>query len=155
MIPIFHRVMCLDERIGRWDRSREFVKLTWTPRDDFPSAHRPIRERKEVRDRKRCEAAFHRQEDSTPSARALSRIDVIANETGVTAPLDVSGVAADGLNEDTGVPARVAGVLRLCAMWLLTRWPAARALQRLNSPASTPAATIRASFRAFSPGVVA
>ena len=34
------------------------------------------------------------------------------------------------------------------------RWPAARALMRESSPAMTAAAMIRASWRAFSPGVV-
>lgn len=43
---------------------------------------------------------------------------------------------------------------RLCAIWACTRWPAARAEQRDNSPASTAAAIMRDNWRAFSPGVV-
>ena len=40
----------------------------------------------------------------------------------------------------------------LWVMWLLTRWPAARAAMRDSSPASTEAQSTRASRRAFSPG---
>lgn len=75
---------------------------------------------------------------------SLILILVIAKLTGVWAP--VAGGA--------GVLDLVAGALRLCAIWLLTKWPAARALQRDNSPARTAAATIRASLRALSPGLV-
>ncbi len=55
---------------------------------------------------------------------------------------------------DTGVVALVGTALLLCAIWAFTKWPAARALQRLSSPARTPAAMIRANCRALSPGVV-
>ena len=60
------------------------------------------------------------------SGLALSVIEVIANETGVAAPLGVAEQDPDNdvgapLDDDTGVPARVPGLLRLCAMWLLTR----------------------------------
>ena len=55
---------------------------------------------------------------------------------------------------ETGVVLLVGTWLRLCAMCALTRCPAAKALQRLSSPASTAAPMIRASFRAFSPGLV-
>lgn len=40
----------------------------------------------------------------------------------------------------------------LCVMWLLTRWPAARAAISESSPASTVAHTTLASCRALSPG---
>lgn len=40
----------------------------------------------------------------------------------------------------------------LCIMWLLTKWPAARAAIRESSPARTVAHTTLASCRAFSPG---
>jgi hypothetical protein len=53
-----------------------------------------------------------------------------------------------------GVVARLGAALRLCAMCARTRWPAARALQRLSSPARTAAATMRDSMRALSPGLV-
>ena len=53
---------------------------------------------------------------------------------------------------DTGVVDLVGTWLLLCAICAWTRWPAARALQRLSSPARTLAATILASRRAFSPG---
>lgn len=46
------------------------------------------------------------------------------------------------------------GVYLLCVMWLLTSCPAASALIRDSSPARTVAQTIRASWRAFSPGHV-
>ena len=90
-------------------------------------------------------------------------------------PLDVGGFDAPGLRSlvvidntsaacallgaaltatDTGVVGLVGAWLLLCAMCALTRWPAARALQRLSSPARTLAATILASRRAFSPGWV-
>jgi len=65
-----------------------------------------------------------------------------AEVTGVCAPLGA------------GVLTLVAGALLLCCMCALTRWPAARALHRDNSPASTPAATMRANLRALSPGFV-
>ncbi len=55
---------------------------------------------------------------------------------------------------ETGVLDLVGTLLRLCAICALTRCPAARALQRLSSPASTLAATIRANCRALSPGWV-
>lgn len=55
---------------------------------------------------------------------------------------------------DTGVLDLVGTALRLCAMCACTRCPAASALQRLSSPASTAAPTIRASRRALSPGLV-
>lgn len=72
----------------------------------------------------------------------FSCIEAMAAVTGVW---DVVGA---------GVVVLVVGALRLCAMWLLTRWPAASALHRESSPASTPAATMRASLRALSPGFV-
>ena len=40
----------------------------------------------------------------------------------------------------------------LCLMWLLTRWPAAKADMRESSPASTAAHTIRARLVALVPG---
>ena len=55
---------------------------------------------------------------------------------------------------DTGVLALVGTALLLCAICALTRWPAAKALQRLSSPANAVAATIRASCLALSPGFV-
>lgn len=55
---------------------------------------------------------------------------------------------------ETGVEVRVVAALRLCAMCALTRWPAASAEHKLSSPARTAAATIRASCRALSPGLV-
>ena len=42
---------------------------------------------------------------------------------------------------------------RLCLRWLRTRWPSASADMSDSSPASTVAATIRASCFEFSPGV--
>jgi hypothetical protein len=75
----------------------------------------------------------------------FSEILVIVNPTGVFVLV--------------GLPLRLAAALgaadRLCAMCACTKWPAASAAQRDNSPARTPAATIRASWRAFSPGLVA
>ena len=53
-----------------------------------------------------------------------------------------------------GVGARLVTLLLLCAMCALTRWPAQSALFRLSSPANTPAAMTRASWRALSPGAV-
>lgn len=53
-----------------------------------------------------------------------------------------------------GVLDRVGGALRLCAMCARTRCPAASAEHKLSSPASTAAATMRASRRALSPGFV-
>jgi hypothetical protein len=74
----------------------------------------------------------------------LSCMLVMAKETGVCAPLAMGA----------GVLDLVAGALRLWAMWLLTRCPAANALHNDNSPANTAAATILASLRALSPGFV-
>lgn len=69
----------------------------------------------------------HHTEVFRTSGLALSLIDVIANETGVAAPPCAAekdpenDVGAPRDDDDTGVPARVPGLLRLCAMWLLTR----------------------------------
>src|SRR5436189_5735572 len=71
----------------------------------------------------------------------------MARVDGVAVPFSVGDLGV-------GVVARLGTVLRLCAMCAFTRWPAASALHRLNSPASTAAATIRDSMRALSPGLV-
>jgi hypothetical protein len=64
-------------------------------------------------------------------------------------------IASDtGVMEGAGVVDRELAALRLCCMWALTRWPAARALQRESSPARTAAPMIRAKRRALSPGFV-
>lgn len=78
--------------------------------------------------------------------------DILAYREAVMA--NPSALFAAPTAVDTGVDDRVGTVLRLCAMCALTRWPAARAEHRLSSPASTAAATIRASWRALSPGLV-
>lgn len=67
-----------------------------------------------------------------------------------TCPLDGAAPTAVLI----GVLLRVGAADLLCAMWACTRCPAASALHKLNSPAKTLAATIRANRRAFSPGVV-
>ena len=53
-----------------------------------------------------------------------------------------------------GVPALVGAPLLLCSMCAFTKCPAANAAPRLSSPASTPAATTRASCLALVPGDV-
>lgn len=83
---------------------------------------------------------------NAPGPRALVVID---NASAACALLGAALTAAD-----TGVVDLVGAWLLLCAMCAWTRWPAARALQRLSSPARTLAATILASRRAFSPGWV-
>jgi hypothetical protein len=82
---------------------------------------------------------------SLATLSAFSLILVIANVVGVCVPGRPPGV---------GVVARLGTALRLWLMWAWTRWPAARAAQRLSSPANTPAAMIRASCLALSPGLV-
>ena len=67
--------------------------------------------------------------------------------TGVCAPFP-AGVAG------AGVGALLVTAERLCAIWALTRCPAASAALSDNSPASTAAAMILARRRALSPGFV-
>lgn len=84
------------------------------------------------------------EEFNAPKLRALIVID------NASIVCDLLGAALTAA--DTGVDDLVGTWLLLCAICACTRWPAARALHRLSSPARTPAATILASFRAFSPG---
>lgn len=79
-----------------------------------------------------------------PSKCPLPGAAFNAPDTGVEAVMPIAS--------DIGVVALVGTWLLLCAICAWTRWPAARALQRLSSPARTLAAIILASRRAFSPG---
>lgn len=79
----------------------------------------------------------------------FSTIFVIVKPTGVLLPLPPLGLGP-GLCVRLG--AALGAAERLWLMCACTRCPAASAEQRLNSPASTPAAIIRASCRALSPG---
>lgn len=77
---------------------------------------------------------------------------VIRNPSGTRGPS--TAFTKGSTAAETGVVLLVGTWLRLCAICALTRCPAAKALQRLSSPARTAAPMIRASFRAFSPGLV-
>lgn len=59
-----------------------------------------------------------------------------------------------GVMGGAGVVEREGAALRLCCMCALTRWPAAKALHRDNSPAKVAAPMMRAKRRALSPGFV-
>lgn len=122
------------------------------------SSENVFRNRKERRDREQMAQDW-------PSEASLmvsySTVEV-ETEKAVLPPINVDVYLEDVMDSprvaptaaETGVADRVGAALRLWAMCALTRCPAASAEHRLSSPARTAAATIRASWRALSPGLV-